>query len=54
MSPLAGKETWHLLPTTPAMLPTATKYFDRAAYENHSSSRPASVMDTFSLKGVHL
>ena len=54
MSPLAGKETWHSLPTTPAILSTATKYFDRAAYENHSSKRPASVTDTFSLKGVHL
>ena len=29
-SPLAGKGTWHLLPTTPAMLPTAMKHFDRA------------------------
>ena len=29
-SPLAGKGTWHLLPTTPDMLPTATKQFDRA------------------------
>ena len=27
-SPLAGKGTWHLLPTTPAMLPTAEKHFD--------------------------
>ena len=32
MSPLAGKGTWFLLPTTPSMLPTATKHFDRAAY----------------------
>ena len=31
MSPLADKETWHLLPTAPAILPTTTKYFDRAA-----------------------
>ena len=31
-SPLAGKVTWHLLPTTPAMLPTAAKHFDRAAW----------------------
>ena len=54
MSPLEGKETCHLLPTTPAVLPTATKYFDRASCENHSSKRPASVMDTFLLKGVHL
>ena len=30
MSPLAGKETWHLLPTALATLPTATKHFDRA------------------------
>ena len=30
-SPLAGKGTWCLLPTTPSMLPTATKHFDRAA-----------------------
>ena len=52
MSPLAGKETWHSLPTTPAILSTATKYFDRAAYENHSSKRPASVTDTFSLMGA--
>ena len=29
-SPLAGKGTWHLLPTTPSMLLTATKHFDRA------------------------
>ena len=28
-SPLAGKGTWCLLPTTP-MLPTATKHFERA------------------------
>ena len=31
-SPLAGKGTWHLLPTTPSMLPTATKHFDRAVH----------------------
>ena len=32
MSPLADKGTWHLLPTTSAMLPTAKKkHFDRAA-----------------------
>ena len=30
MSPMAGKGTWCLLPTTPSMLPTATKHFDRA------------------------
>ena len=30
-SPLAGKGTWCLLPTTPSMLPTATKNFDRDA-----------------------
>ena len=29
-SPLEGKGTWHLLPTTPSMLPTATKHIDRA------------------------
>ena len=29
---LAGKGTWCLPPTTPAMLPTATKHFDEAAY----------------------
>ena len=28
--PLAGKGTWCLLPTTPSMLSTATKHFDRA------------------------
>ena len=32
MSPLAGKGTWCLLPTTPAMLPTATEHFDRADF----------------------
>ena len=31
-SPLAGKGTWCLLPTTPCMLPTGTKHFDRAVY----------------------
>ena len=31
VSPLAGKGTSCLLPTTPSMLPTATKHFDRAA-----------------------
>ena len=30
MSPLAGKGTWCSLSTTPSMLPTATKHFDRA------------------------
>ena len=30
-SPIAGKGTWHLLPTTPTVLPNATKHFDRAA-----------------------
>ena len=30
MSPLAGKGTWCLLPTTPFMLPTAIKHFERA------------------------
>ena len=29
-SPLAGKGTWYLLPTTRDMLPTATKHFDSA------------------------
>ena len=29
-SPLADKGTWCLLSTTPSMLPTATKHFDRA------------------------
>ena len=29
-SPLAGKGTWCLMPPTLAMLPTATKHFDRA------------------------
>ena len=29
-SPLAGKGTWCLLPTTPSLLPTATKHFDMA------------------------
>ena len=33
MSALAGKGTWCLLPTTPSMLPTATKHFDRAVNE---------------------
>ena len=27
---VAGKGTWHLLPTAPSMLPTATKHFDAA------------------------
>ena len=30
MSPLAGKGTWCLLPTTPDMPPTVTKHFDWA------------------------
>ena len=29
-SPLAGKGIWHLLPTTPTVLPADTKHFDRA------------------------
>ena len=33
-SPLADKGTWCLLPTTPSMLPTASKHFDRAAHYN--------------------
>ena len=28
-SPLAGKGTWSLLPTTPSMRPTTAKHFDR-------------------------
>ena len=31
-SPLAGKETWNLLPTTPSMLATAKKQFERGYY----------------------
>ena len=43
--PEAGKETWCLLPTTPAMLPTATKHFGRAvgnlvSVVNINSHRP--------------
>ena len=34
-SPLAGKGTWCLLPTTPVMLPTAIKHFDRAVFGIH-------------------
>ena len=30
-SPLSGQGTWCLLPTTPSMLPTSTKHFNRAA-----------------------
>ena len=36
-SSLAGTGTWHLLPTTPSMLPTATKHFDRAGMYSISS-----------------
>ena len=32
---LAGKGTWHLLPTAPAILPTARKHFDRAEETKH-------------------
>ena len=38
-SPLAGKGTWYLQPTTPAMLPTAIKDFDRAAGEMITKSK---------------
>ena len=31
-SPLAGKETWHLLPATPNMLPAVTKRFERVEH----------------------
>ena len=40
MSPLAGKGTWCLLPTTPAMLATATKHFDKADNNATSGNRP--------------
>ena len=36
-STLVGKGTWCLLPTTPDMLPTATKHFDRAEEQPSSS-----------------
>ena len=36
--PLLGKGTWNLLPTTPDMLPTATKHFDRAGYSELGQS----------------
>ena len=54
MSPLAGKGTWCLLPTTPSMLPTATEQFDRAAWKcihsftGHQNDKPGipfSLMD---------
>ena len=32
-SPLEGKGTWCSLHTTPSMLPSATRHFDRAAFE---------------------
>ena len=38
-SPLVGKGTWHLLPTTPDMLPTATKHFDRAGIPWYKSAK---------------
>ena len=38
MSSLAGKGTWCLLRTTPSVLPTATKHFDRAAKEERAGS----------------
>ena len=37
-SPLAGRGSWHLLPITPDMLPTATKHFDRAGYSDLGQS----------------
>ena len=33
-SPSAGKGTWCLLPVSSAMLPTATKHFDRAGRQS--------------------
>ena len=36
MSSLAGKGTWCLLRTTPSMLPTAIKHFERAAKEERA------------------
>ena len=39
-SPLAGKGTWHLLPTTPAMLPATTKHFDRAVGDKQQTNNP--------------
>ena len=38
-SPLAGKRTWCLLPTTPAVLPTATKHFDGAESMHENTER---------------
>ena len=32
-SPLADKGAWNLLPTTPDVLPTAAKHFDRAGVD---------------------
>ena len=37
-SPLASRGSWHLLPITPDMLPTATKHFDRAGYSELGQS----------------
>ena len=31
-SSLVGKGAWHLLPTTPGMLPTVRKHFERAVF----------------------
>ena len=39
-SPLAVNGTWCLLPTTPFMLPNATKHFDRAAMDVYNSEKP--------------
>ena len=41
-STLAGKGAWHLLPTTPAMLPTATEHFDRAGGDAEVQRQPKS------------
>ena len=38
MSPLSGKGAWCLLPTTPSMLSTATKHFDRAVHAVYQST----------------
>ena len=47
MSPLAGKGTWHLLRTTPAILPTATKHFDRADLDVTMTSLPHNIQCTY-------
>ena len=40
-TPLVHKGAWHLLPITPtpAMLPTTTEHFDRAAYAPYGTTR---------------